>query len=100
LTFWEKALLERYKVTLAYVAFGKCQTKAGFWVFGRVGDCFQYPIQKQLGVFDEIRDFGVPMAVMTDDDARATAMDLVPRGIYGGPFTQITWTASPYSPPR
>jgi DNA-binding NtrC family response regulator len=41
-----------------------------------------YPLQEQLGFFDEIRDFGVPVVVMTDDDARATAMDLVQRGVY------------------
>lgn len=38
------------------------------------------PTQKQLGFFDEIRDFGAPVVVMTDDDGRATAMDLVQRG--------------------
>jgi DNA-binding NtrC family response regulator len=41
-----------------------------------------YPMQQQLGFFDEIREFGVPVVVMTDDDSRATAMDLVQRGIY------------------
>jgi DNA-binding NtrC family response regulator len=35
-----------------------------------------------FGFFDEIRDFGVPVVVMTDDDGRATAMDLVQRGVY------------------
>src|SRR5580658_10088050 len=41
-----------------------------------------YPIQQQLGFFDEIRSLGVPVVVMTDDDSRATAMDLVQRGVY------------------
>jgi DNA-binding NtrC family response regulator len=41
-----------------------------------------YPMQRQLGFFDEIRDFGVPVVVMTDDDGRATAMEMVERGIY------------------
>ena len=45
-------------------------------------DSNSYPIQQQLGFFDEIRDFGVPVVVMTDDDGRATAMDLVQRGVY------------------
>jgi DNA-binding NtrC family response regulator len=45
-------------------------------------DSATYPIQRQLGFFDEIRDFGVPVVVMTDDDSRATAMDLVQRGVY------------------
>jgi DNA-binding NtrC family response regulator len=40
------------------------------------------PIQQQLHFFDEIRDFGVPVVVMTDDDSRDTAMDLVQRGVY------------------
>src|ERR1700733_499215 len=40
------------------------------------------PIQQQLHFFDEIRDFGVPVVVMTDDDSRDTAMDLVQRGGY------------------
>jgi DNA-binding NtrC family response regulator len=40
-----------------------------------------YPIQEQLGFFDEIRDFGVPVVVMTDDDSRATAMNLLQRGV-------------------
>jgi len=40
------------------------------------------PIQQQLRFFDEIRDFAVPVVVMTDDDGRATAMDLVQRGVY------------------
>jgi len=35
-----------------------------------------YPIQQQFEFFDEIRDFGVPVVVMTDDDSKATAMDL------------------------
>src|ERR1035441_3779526 len=41
-----------------------------------------YPIQQQFEFFDEIRDFGVPVVVMTDDDSKATAMDLVERGVY------------------
>jgi DNA-binding NtrC family response regulator len=45
-------------------------------------DSGAYPIQQQLGFFDEIRDFGVPVVVMTDDDNRATAMELVQRGVY------------------
>jgi len=45
-------------------------------------DSSSYPIQRQLGFFDEIRDFGVPVVVMTDDDSRAMAMDLVQRGVY------------------
>jgi DNA-binding NtrC family response regulator len=45
-------------------------------------DSNSYPIQQQLGFFDEIRDFGIPVVVMTDDDARATAMDMVQRGVY------------------
>jgi DNA-binding NtrC family response regulator len=45
-------------------------------------DSNSYPIQRQLGFFDEIRDFGVPVVVMTDDESRATAMDLVQRGVY------------------
>jgi DNA-binding NtrC family response regulator len=39
------------------------------------------PIETQLGFFDEIRDLGVPVVVMTDDDSRATAMDLLQRGV-------------------
>ena len=39
------------------------------------------PMQQQLGFFDEIRDFGVPVVVMTDDDSRTTAMDMVQRGV-------------------
>jgi DNA-binding NtrC family response regulator len=45
-------------------------------------DSSLYPMQQQLRFFDEIRDFGVPVVVMTDDDGRATAMDLVQRGVY------------------
>jgi len=45
-------------------------------------DSNTYPIQEQLGFFDEIRDFGAPVVVMTDDDSRETAMDLVQRGVY------------------
>jgi DNA-binding NtrC family response regulator len=39
------------------------------------------PMQQQLGFFDEIRDLGVPVVVMTDDDSRTTAMDMVQRGV-------------------
>ncbi len=45
-------------------------------------DSSAHPIQRQLGFFDEIRDCGVPVVVMTDDGSRATAMDLVQRGVY------------------
>ncbi len=45
-------------------------------------DSSSCPMQRQLGFFDEIRGFGVPVVVMTDDDSRATAMDLVQRGVY------------------
>jgi DNA-binding NtrC family response regulator len=45
-------------------------------------DSSSHPVQRQLQFFDEIRDFGVPVVVMTDDDGRATAMDLVQRGVY------------------
>ena len=39
-------------------------------------------VQRQLGFFDEMRDFGVPVVVITGDDGAATAMDLVERGVY------------------
>ena len=39
-------------------------------------------IQRQLGFFDEIRDGGVPVVVMTDEDSKAIALDLVQRGVY------------------
>ena len=45
-------------------------------------DSSTYPMQEQLGFFDEIRDLGIPVVVMTDDDSRETAMDLVQRGVY------------------
>ena len=45
-------------------------------------DSDSLPIPQQLSTFDEIRDLGVPVVLMTDDDSRATAMDLVQRGIY------------------
>lgn len=45
-------------------------------------DSSEYQIQRQLGFFDEIRDFGVPVVVMTDDDSRAIAMEMVQRGVY------------------
>jgi len=41
-----------------------------------------YPVRQQLEYFDEIRDLGVPVMLMTDDDSRATAMDLVQRGVH------------------
>jgi DNA-binding NtrC family response regulator len=44
-------------------------------------DCIAYPLQQQPGYFDPICDFGIPVVVMTDDDSRATAMDLVERGV-------------------
>jgi len=40
------------------------------------------PMQQQLLFFDEVRESGVPVVVMTDDDGRPTAMDLVQRGVY------------------
>jgi DNA-binding NtrC family response regulator len=39
-------------------------------------------MQQQLGFFDEIRDSGVPVVVMTDEDSKAIALDLVQRGVY------------------
>jgi DNA-binding NtrC family response regulator len=44
-------------------------------------DCTFLPLQQQLGQFDQICDLGIPVVVMTDDDSRATAMDLVQRGV-------------------
>jgi DNA-binding NtrC family response regulator len=44
-------------------------------------DSTSCPIPQQLCFFEEIRDFGVPVVVMTDDDGRALAMDLVQRGV-------------------
>jgi DNA-binding NtrC family response regulator len=44
-------------------------------------DCTSFPLQQQLGQFDQIYDLGIPVVVMTDDDSRATAMDLVQRGV-------------------
>src|SRR5665213_825028 len=43
-------------------------------------DSNSLPIQQQLGFFDEIRDLGAPVVVMTDDIGRATALDMVQRG--------------------
>jgi len=43
-------------------------------------DSSSFPIQQQLGFFDEIRDLGAPVVVMTDDVGRATALDMVQRG--------------------
>ncbi len=45
-------------------------------------DSGSYPLPQQLLFLDEVRDFGVPVVVMTDDDGRATAIDLVQRGVY------------------
>jgi DNA-binding NtrC family response regulator len=45
-------------------------------------DARPHPIHQLFGFFDEIRDLGVPVVVMTDDDTRATALDLVQRGVY------------------
>ena len=45
-------------------------------------DAKPHSIHQQFGFFDEIRDLGVPVVVMTDDDTRATALDLVQRGVY------------------
>jgi len=39
-------------------------------------------VQQQLEFFDEIRDCGVPVVVMTDEGSRATVLDLVQRGVY------------------
>jgi DNA-binding NtrC family response regulator len=44
-------------------------------------DCTTYPPQQQLGYFDQICGLGLPVVVMTDDDSRATAMDLIQRGV-------------------
>jgi DNA-binding NtrC family response regulator len=41
-----------------------------------------YPVRQQFGLFEEIRGYGVPVVVMTDDDSREMAMDLVQRGVY------------------
>lgn len=38
--------------------------------------------EQQLGFYDEIRDTDVPIVVMTDDERRFTAMELVHRGVY------------------
>jgi DNA-binding NtrC family response regulator len=43
-------------------------------------DSASVPVHQQLGFFDEIRDLGVPVVVMTDDRGRDTALDLVQRG--------------------
>jgi DNA-binding NtrC family response regulator len=39
-------------------------------------------VERSLEFFDEIRNSGVPVVVMMDDDTRATALDLVQRGVY------------------
>src|SRR5215208_7047940 len=39
-------------------------------------------LEEQLELFDEIRHLPVPIVVMTDDDRRSTAMELVQRGVY------------------
>jgi len=41
-----------------------------------------FPIQQQLGFFDEVRDLGVPVVVMADDDSRSVVLNLVQRGFY------------------
>lgn len=38
--------------------------------------------EQQLGFYDEIRNTNVPIVIMTDDDRRFTAMELVHRGVY------------------
>ncbi len=40
------------------------------------------PVEQQLAFLDEITKFGIPVVVMTDDDGRATALDMVQRGVY------------------
>ena len=44
-------------------------------------DSDSYPLPQQMENFEEICGFGVPVVLMTDDDNRATAMDLVESGI-------------------
>jgi DNA-binding NtrC family response regulator len=39
-------------------------------------------LEQQLRFFDEVRDSTVPVVVMTDDESRLTAMELVQRGVY------------------
>ena len=39
-------------------------------------------IEQQLAVLDEIRGTQIPVVVMTDDDRRSTAMELLQRGVY------------------
>lgn len=39
-------------------------------------------LEEQLELFDEIRHLPIPIVVMTDDDRRSTAMELVQRGVY------------------
>jgi DNA-binding response OmpR family regulator len=39
-------------------------------------------IEDQLGLFDEMRDSRIPVVVMTDDQRRSTAMELVQWGVY------------------
>jgi DNA-binding NtrC family response regulator len=39
-------------------------------------------IEDQLGFFDEMRDSRIPVVVMTDDQRRSTAMELVQWGVY------------------
>ncbi len=40
------------------------------------------PVAEQLGFLDAVRDLGVPLVVMTDDDESAIAMELERRGVY------------------
>jgi DNA-binding NtrC family response regulator len=39
-------------------------------------------IDQQVAFFDEVRGSGVPVVVMTDDNHRSTAIDLLQKGIY------------------
>ena len=41
------------------------------------------PIDQQVRFFDEIVESGIAVVIMTDDDSRATAIELVERGAYG-----------------
>ena len=39
-------------------------------------------LEEQLELFDQIHHLPIPIVVMTDDDRRSTAMELVQRGVY------------------
>jgi DNA-binding NtrC family response regulator len=39
-------------------------------------------IQEQLTFFDEIQDSRIPVVLMTDDNRRSVAMELLQRGVY------------------